>query len=89
MQTMQADEYYLFAGLIGIAAIIFILLAIRYKYVDESEFYETEGERIDTKEFRNRVEETSLNDDKNKAIEANGNNVHDNSGFENDYSTAF
>uniref|UniRef100_H2Y7V0 Solute carrier family 15 member 2 n=1 Tax=Ciona savignyi TaxID=51511 RepID=H2Y7V0_CIOSA len=36
----QADEYFLFAGLIFAAALIFIILAIRYKYVDEREFYE-------------------------------------------------
>uniref|UniRef100_H2Y7V4 Solute carrier family 15 member 2 n=1 Tax=Ciona savignyi TaxID=51511 RepID=H2Y7V4_CIOSA len=34
----QADEYFLFAGLIFAAALIFIILAIRYKYVDEREF---------------------------------------------------
>jgi len=34
----QADEYYLFAGLIAFAALIFLWLSMRYKYVDESEF---------------------------------------------------
>ncbi|CAK8674326.1 unnamed protein product [Clavelina lepadiformis] len=34
----QADEYFLFAGLIGVAAILFIILSVRYKYVDQSEF---------------------------------------------------
>ena len=36
----QTNEYFLFAGLIGIAAILFILLAVRYQYVNESEFNE-------------------------------------------------
>jgi len=45
---LQADEYFLFAGLIGVAAILFIILTIRYKYVDESEFMDmNEGEESD------------------------------------------
>nr|CAB3266111.1 solute carrier family 15 member 2-like [Phallusia mammillata] len=41
----QADEYFLFAGLIGIAAIAFIILSIRYEYVDESEFAEDDEDQ--------------------------------------------
>lgn len=43
----QGAEYILFAGLMGIATIIFIFLARRYKYVDENEFYETENDPLD------------------------------------------
>lgn len=42
----QAAEYILFAGLMGIATIIFIFLARRYQYVDENEFYETENDPL-------------------------------------------
>ena len=44
---MQTDEYLLFAGLIGIATIIFMILAYRYKYVDENEFKNEEDEEDD------------------------------------------
>lgn len=42
----QAAEYLLFAGLMVIATIVFALLASRYQYVDEKEFYETEGQPL-------------------------------------------
>jgi len=34
----QADEYFLFAGLIGGASLLFLFLAMRYEYIDESVF---------------------------------------------------
>jgi len=43
----QADEYYLFAGLIAFAALIFLWLAIRYEYVDESEFRRDDSDSDD------------------------------------------
>ena len=45
--TSQADEYYLFAGLIAFAALIFLWLAIRYEYVDESEFRRDDSDSDD------------------------------------------
>ena len=42
------DEYFLFAGLIGAASILFIILAYFYKYVDESEFAEDEDDFVDS-----------------------------------------
>jgi len=47
----QADEYFLFAGLIAFAAIVFLFLAMRYKYVDESVFKviaESDDDSIDS-----------------------------------------
>lgn len=88
----QADEYFLFAGLIGIAAIVFIILAIRYEYVDESEFYETENDPLDKIKEDTFTEDGYATVDKEKADEkakethANG---KANKGFEDDYSTAF
>ena len=35
---MQSDEFFLFAGLIFVAMIIFIILGMQYKYVDKSDF---------------------------------------------------
>nr|XP_018670182.1 solute carrier family 15 member 2-like isoform X1 [Ciona intestinalis]XP_026693216.1 solute carrier family 15 member 2-like isoform X2 [Ciona intestinalis] len=46
----QADEYFLFAGLIGVAAILFVILSMRYEYVDESEFYEAEEDGVHLEE---------------------------------------
>ncbi|XP_039274283.2 solute carrier family 15 member 1-like [Styela clava] len=85
----QADEYFLFAGLIGVAAIIFIILAIRYEYVDESEFYETQDDPLDKKEESTFAEDEYHGisaDAKKKAAEVNG---EPNKGFEDDYNTAF
>lgn len=48
---IQADEYFLFAGLIAFAAIVFLFLAMRYKYVDESVFKviaESDDDSIDS-----------------------------------------
>jgi hypothetical protein len=44
----QRDEYYLFAGLIFAAGIIFIFLAMWYTYVDESEFENHEKDDNET-----------------------------------------
>merc|ERR1719489_638794 len=43
----QADEYYLFAGLIAFAALVFLWLATRYKYVDENEFRRDDSDSSD------------------------------------------
>lgn len=42
----QADEYFLFAGLIAAAAILFMVLAINYEYVDESMFADRDSSSI-------------------------------------------
>ncbi|XP_076814658.1 solute carrier family 15 member 1-like isoform X1 [Clavelina lepadiformis] len=46
----QAHEFLLFAGLIGVAALIFVFLARGYKMVDENEFRSSEDEEKDTDE---------------------------------------
>lgn len=46
MVANQAAEYFLFAGLMAVATIIFIILAVRYKYVDEKELREAENNPI-------------------------------------------
>merc|ERR1719376_1804216 len=43
----QADEYYLFAGLIAFAALVFLWLATRYEYVDENEFRRDDSDSSD------------------------------------------
>ena len=45
--TSQADEYYLFAGLIAFAALVFLWLATRYEYVDENEFRRDDSDSSD------------------------------------------
>lgn len=53
---VQTYEYLLFAGLIGVATVIFIILAYRYKYVDESEFTKEENEdHFDWKNCNNSI----------------------------------
>lgn len=64
----QADEYFLFAGLIAAAAILFLVLAINYEYVDESAFADRDSSSIsgssDTdsrKSFGSRKEDYAYN----------------------------
>lgn len=71
---LQADEYFLFAGLIGIAAILFIFLSMRYEYVDESEFVDDD---------EGRLEEHSFNGKTDIKVVANGDaDANSNAGFE-------
>jgi len=67
----QRDEYYLFAGLIFAAGIIFIFLAMWYKYVDDDEFDEVGSSDPD---------DTASTSGKEKA-------EYDNSAYKRDYDT--
>jgi len=69
----QADEYYLFAGLIAAAAILFLILAMNYEYVDEASFREDEDDES--------VSSTSSAEDLPKYKEAEK-YAHDNHAFE-------
>jgi len=69
----QRDEYYLFAGLIFAAGIIFIFLAMWYTYVDEDEFAD-EGTKNDS-------DVTAPSSSSEKKAE------YDNSAYKRDYDT--
>jgi len=62
----QADEYFLFAGLIGVATTLFAVLANRYEYVDETEFTSKESNGVDA------TDESMNLDDENDTALSNG-----------------
>ena len=84
---LQADEYFLFAGLIGAATIVFVILAIRYDYVDESEFYDTENDPLALDS--DRVFAETKNPEKDDGSNEKDDKGQDNKTFEAEYSTAF
>jgi len=46
--TFQAEEYFLFAGIMGVAVIIFTIMALPYKYAnDDTETGEKSKEKMD------------------------------------------
>jgi solute carrier family 15 oligopeptide transporter 1 len=51
----QAIEFFVFAGIMGVAAIVFTLLALGYKYVEE-----TEAEELATSEKKNSMEKPPM-----------------------------
>lgn len=83
----QADEYFLFAGLIFAATIIFVILAVRYDYVDENEFRETENQPL-AGAIPERVYASSDDEEEKKPPDSPGKSAYDNAGFDEQQSTA-
>jgi len=65
----QANEYYLFAGLIAAAAILFMILASQYEYVDESSFHQFDDEDNSSTSSVSETEEKSKYARTNEAFE--------------------
>lgn len=84
----QADEYFLFAGLIFAATIVFVILAIRYDYVDENEFRQTEDQPLAGADKQRVYSTISDDEEEKKPPDSPGKSAYENEAFDEKQSTA-